>query len=66
MPRPILQKELALENAYILDGIHQAVRVHKDWQPLNRIRIIWKEKQPPPSTYNFFGKYLPRAAFDLL
>jgi len=52
-------KDLDLENVYALDGVHKAIRVHKDGQPLNRIRIIWKGEQPPPSTYHFFGKYMP-------
>jgi len=52
-------KDLDLDNAYALDGVHKAIRVYKDGQPLNRIRIVWKGEQPPPSTYNFFGKYMP-------
>ena len=52
-------KDLDLENAYALDGVHKAIRVYKDGNPLNRIRIVWKGEQPPPSTYNFFGKYMP-------
>lgn len=52
-------KDLDLDNAYALDGVHKDIRVYKDGQPLNRIRIVWKGEQPPPSTYNFFGKYMP-------
>ncbi|XP_063592168.1 uncharacterized protein LOC134769370 [Penaeus indicus] len=37
----------------------RAIRVYKDRKPLNRIRIIWKGEQPPPSTYHFFGEYMP-------